>query len=230
MNHRVAMRAAQDHALRDSLAGSSFSALTLVVLTLVWIALFAPQTRVIDVPIWDPGPGDVDDYDPIPEPPAGGGGADVPPADHLVVPVDEADAESTLVDEPLIAGSVGDPAIGDEPGIRGSFDGGGGGAPNPAVIPPPDEYIVHDELPRVAHKVVPEYPDVMRAAGMEGRVLVRIFVGVDGKVHRAEIEGKPSVFDEKALVAVRQWVFTPAKSNGHPVAVWMRIPVVFRLD
>jgi hypothetical protein len=28
---------------------------------------------------------------------------------------------------------------------------------------------------------------------------------------------------------VRQWVFAPATSNGQPVAVWVRVPVIFRL-
>ena len=53
---------------------------------------------------------------------------------------------------------------------------------------------------------------------------------IDGRVKRAEIEGRASIFDESALSAVRQWGFTPAKANGQPVAVWMRIPVVFTLD
>jgi protein TonB len=45
-----------------------------------------------------------------------------------------------------------------------------------------------------------------------------------------EVESRPSAFDEAALQAIRQWVFTPARANGQPVAVWMRIPVVFTLD
>jgi protein TonB len=68
-----------------------------------------------------------------------------------------------------------------------------------------------------------------RSAGFEGAVRVRAFVGVDGRVRRAETEGSPSLFDDAAVNAVRQWVFAPATSNGQPVAVWVRVPVIFRL-
>ena len=56
MNHRVQVRAAQDHALRDSLAGSSMSALTLVVATMLASVLLARPTRVLVLPDspWDP--------------------------------------------------------------------------------------------------------------------------------------------------------------------------------
>jgi len=59
---------------------------------------------------------------------------------------------------------------------------------------------------------------------------VRMFVGTDGRVHRAEIVGAASVFDASALAAVRQWIFTPAKAGEHPVGVWIDQPILFRLD
>ena len=38
------------------------------------------------------------------------------------------------------------------------------------------------------------------------------------------------VFDPVAVAAVRQYVFEPAKSGGKPVAVWVAIPIRFKLE
>jgi protein TonB len=209
MNHRAHVRAMQDHVLRDSLAGSSMSALTLCV-----AALLAAQAM----------PGSTDTHDPrvVPWPP-----------DEPVVILDVAEPTPGGPPPapplpPVLAAVL--PTLDADPGPIGSPGQGPTGVAPPEEIPPPTEWIAHDELPEVARKVLPVYPDAMRSAGMEGQVRVRIFVGTDGRVRRAEVEGRPTVFDDAALTAVRQWVFTPAKSNGQPVGVWMRIPIVFRLD
>jgi periplasmic protein TonB len=230
MNHRAQVRAMQDHVLRDSLAGSSMSALTLVV-----AALLAAQVMPKSIVTHDPRPVDwpeepvviIDVAEPIPggPPPA----PPMPPVVAAVLPTLDADADTTLIEE--IPSAMPSPSFGEPgPGPVGSPGKGPAGAATEGVIPPPHEWVVHDELPEVVRRVIPVFPDAMRQAGMEGQVRVRIFVGTDGKVRRAEVEGKPTVFDDAALNAVRQWVFTPAKSNGQPVGVWMRIPIVFRLD
>jgi protein TonB len=97
----------------------------------------------------------------------------------------------------------------------------------PEVEPLPSEWV--EELPDPVTRVKPDYPDIARNAGMEGTVLVRALVGLDGRVRRAEIERSSVMFDEPALAAVRQWTFTPAKSNGKAVLAWVRIPVKFTL-
>jgi protein TonB len=231
MNHRAHVRAMQDHVLRDSLAGSSMSALTLCVAALLAaqampgstdthdprVVPWPPDEPVVILDVAEPTPGG-----PPPAPP-------LPPVLAAVLPTLDADPDTTLVDEAppaMPSPSFGEPA----PGPIGSPGQGPTGVAPPEEIPPPTEWIAHDELPEVARKVLPVYPDAMRSAGMEGQVRVRIFVGTDGRVRRAEVEGRPTVFDDAALTAVRQWVFTPAKSNGQPVGVWMRIPIVFRLD
>lgn len=228
MNHRVQVRAAQDHLLRESLAGSSLSALTLVVAAMLASALLAPKTGIIvcPAPDWDPPTRDDHGYVPVPDI-----SFFVPLSDVFQVrPTEDEVALPTVeVPPPLVTGS-GDSGLEVQPDVTtGGGTGGGNVAPHPLVIPPPTDYIPHDEIPVVVHRVLPEYPDLPRSAGMEGRVMVQIYVGLDGRVHRAVVVGKASIFDEAALSAVRQWVFTPAKANGHPVAVWMAVPVVFRL-
>jgi protein TonB len=38
------------------------------------------------------------------------------------------------------------------------------------------------------------------------------------------------LLNDAALTAVRQWVFTPTRLNGEPVAVIMTVTVVFSLN
>ncbi len=59
---------------------------------------------------------------------------------------------------------------------------------------------------------------------------IEALIGEDGKVRNAKvIRGKP-MLSEAALTAVRQWVFTPTRLNGEPVAVIMTVTVVFSLN
>ena len=39
----------------------------------------------------------------------------------------------------------------------------------------------------------------------------------------------PGGLDEAAVTAVRKWEFSPAKSGGKPVAVWVTFDVTFNL-
>lgn len=67
----------------------------------------------------------------------------------------------------------------------------------------------------------PVYPPAAKAQGIEGVVVVRYGVSLDGRVvdarvDRAQPEG---VFESAALAAVRSWRYNPALKNGEPVAV-----------
>jgi TonB family protein len=234
MNHRTHVRAAQDAVLRDSLVGSSMSILTLVVAALVAVRLLGlVATTIVDAPpVVEDGPRhDIIKYFtdqgfvPAVLPDV------MPPDPGIIVPVDE--TAPNLVDEvpPLVPAAPTDPGsfTGTERPGAGGPGGGTGVGTGEAPIPPRDAPIYHEEIPAIVNRVMPVYPDLARQAGLEGRVTVAAFVGVDGRVKRAEVEGKSSVFDAAALAAVRQWTFTPAKTDQHPVAVWVRVPVVFRL-
>ena len=232
MSHLAQVRAEQDVVFRDSLAGSSLSALTVVVATmLLSLVLARPQA-----PSPPPGPEERPEDGPrylkrflvMPE-------FTAPITDAFRVRATEHEPDLPVLDEPPPIPDSGGEGLrnghGTDPGLVGTGTGEGEVRIPDEVIPPPDVFTYYEEMPKVVHKVAPEYPELPRGAGMEGTVLVRIFVSVDGRVKRAEIEGRQaSVFDEAALAAVRQWVFTPAKANDRPVGVWLRIPIVFTLD
>jgi protein TonB len=229
------MRAAQDEALARGLGFSAFAHLTVVVFALLVVAALRPAV------VWNnerPTLIEIIYGGPEVSTPPGGGPPETPePFDpkRAVVPTKE---DEPIEDVPLVSPNSGAiDARGDFENTNGDGGSGGpakgGGGPDGLLldetIPPPDVPTFVEEFPEVVKSVRPAYPEMARAAGLEGRVIVRMFVGVDGKIWRAEIERSSPMFDEAALEAARQWVFTPAKTNGYPVGVWVRVPIDFRL-
>lgn len=77
----------------------------------------------------------------------------------------------------------------------------------------------------------PVYPAVARRRGMEGRVLLVVEVGQDGRVCDVVIK-KSSGFellDKAAFKAVRKWRFSPATRGGRPVKARLEVPIRFSL-
>lgn len=101
--------------------------------------------------------------------------------------------------------------------------------PEPERIPEPDEFIVLEAQPTIKTQTDPVYPDILRRAGIEGRLIVRVLVGKDGRAEDVQIVRSDNEgFNQATLEAVRRWTFTPAIQAGQPVRVWMTIPVRFR--
>jgi TonB family protein len=109
-----------------------------------------------------------------------------------------------------------------------------------ATEPRLDESLISREilaigtLPEVVKKVRPKYPEFARRSEIEGTVFVRALVGPDGAVQDAFVVRGPKslwALEEPAVDAVWRWRFKPArKSDGTPVAVWVAVPVRFRLN
>jgi protein TonB len=101
--------------------------------------------------------------------------------------------------------------------------------PDDGRLPAFGEYVHADQLPVAVSTVQPVYPEEARQARVEGTVMVQALVGKDGFVKDARVTGSIPALDDAALEAVRQWVFSPATSQGLPVAVWVAVPVRFQL-
>lgn len=107
------------------------------------------------------------------------------------------------------------------------------------VVAPPEnedlpklgEYVYTEELPEAINCPEPVYPEIAREAQVEGRVLVHILVGKDGRVLNAVVNPERSIpmLDNAALDAARKCVFKPALANNKPVPVWVAKPYHFRL-
>lgn len=89
----------------------------------------------------------------------------------------------------------------------------------------------YDVPPITITTVIPAYPESEREKGVEGVVSLRLLIGRDGMVKETKVvKHLSSLFDSVAIDAVKYSVFSPAKRDGKPVAVWYYFPVNFVLE
>ena len=105
------------------------------------------------------------------------------------------------------------------------------GAPPPPPEGPRVKFIPYDDPPVPLTPIRPKYPEIAQEAGIEGTVVVQVFVDDRGRVKDTVIlKGIPNTgLDEAATVAIRAVRFRPARQRERAVGVWISIPVNFRL-
>jgi len=95
---------------------------------------------------------------------------------------------------------------------------------------PPAEFQIVEKQPALVRSVPAQYPELALRVGLEGTVIVKMWVDREGKVRQASVEKSDNgMFDQPALDAAKQFVFTPAYMNSGPVSVWVRVPFHFKL-
>jgi TonB family protein len=77
--------------------------------------------------------------------------------------------------------------------------------------------------------VAPAYPDVARQAGIEGDVILRIFVSSSGRVTDIKVLDGPPILARAAIQAVQQWEYQAPRMDGRPTAVVTDLVVSFRM-
>ena len=104
-------------------------------------------------------------------------------------------------------------------------------APPPPPEGPRVKFIPYDDPPQPLSDIRPVYPEIAQEAGIEGTVVVQVFIDKKGRVQDTVIlKGIPNTgLDEAAISAIRKTRFRPAKQRERPVGVWISIPVNFRL-
>jgi TonB family protein len=86
------------------------------------------------------------------------------------------------------------------------------------------------EPPRLLQEVKARYTDEARRRNLSGDVILEITVGRDGRVGAVTVlQGLGAGLDQRAVEAVRQWRFDPAKRKGVPVDVIVEVAVEFML-
>jgi len=75
-----------------------------------------------------------------------------------------------------------------------------------------------------------KYPEDLKKAGIEGKVILSILVGTNGTVKKVKVlESSPyDTLDKLAVKAAYKLKFKPALKNGKPISVWIRLPIIFR--
>jgi periplasmic protein TonB len=107
-------------------------------------------------------------------------------------------------------------------GVGDGEDGGLGGGPYR-----PGSGV---EPPRLLREVKATYSEEARRANITGDVLMEVVVRADGLVSSARVtRGLGFGLDERAVAAVRQWRFAPARRLGVPVDVVVEVAMEFNL-
>ncbi len=85
--------------------------------------------------------------------------------------------------------------------------------------------------PTFLYQEMPVYPALARRLGKEGRVLLKLVIGTDGKLVNVEVvEGAGYGFTEASVAAVKKSTYAPGYRNGNKVSTWVLLPVSFRLQ
>jgi periplasmic protein TonB len=86
------------------------------------------------------------------------------------------------------------------------------------------------EPPKLVREVKADYTEDARRHGVTGDVILEIVVRSDGSVGNVRVmQGLGSGLDQRAVQAVRQWRFEPARRTGVPVDVLVEVAVEFVL-
>jgi periplasmic protein TonB len=187
--------------------------LHLLILGALWRAPASPAPvvvkRSIDLPPLEPTPTNTSTNVVVPEPVVIGDAAPLPPVDFAKI-------IGTTLSTPMTSSGY-------TPG------------PVSAPLQPGDGVYLASlvqDLPELLSAPTPVYPPLLRAAGVQGQVIVTAVVDTLGVAENGSVRivrsDNPG-FDAAALATVRAARFRPARIYGRAVRVLVQVPVVFRL-
>ena len=137
------------------------------------------------------------------------------------VPVPDAQApEQTIMTQQELAQSLTPVAM------------GGSGKDSLIIAPTEDlpgegEFVYYEDEPVPVTTVQPVYPEFAREAQIQGKVILHVLVGKDGRVKNVKVMRGVTGLNDAAIDAIKRWIFKPALSNNKPVAVWVEVPIDF---
>ncbi len=109
------------------------------------------------------------------------------------------------------------------PGAPGAT---GGASPAPSAVQLPSSNADYLQNPK------PAYPALSKRMGEQGKVMVRVLIGVDGAAQKAEIRQSSGFerLDQAALNTVLKWRYVPGKRGGVAEEMWFNVPINFVLE
>jgi TonB family protein len=97
--------------------------------------------------------------------------------------------------------------------------------------------LIDEEIPPLQQMPVPrfravaKYPAAMKAAGIQGRVVLDVIIDEKGDVFDAVVvASSDQKFDDAAVEAVRRWKFRPARRFSTDVRSRMQVPMDFVIN
>ena len=103
------------------------------------------------------------------------------------------------------------------------------------IVPTGNEVFMEaivEEKPSVLSGPQPQYPELLRQAGIQGRVMVQAIIYTTGRAEPASLKiiASPNPgFDQSAKNYVLKALFRPARVHGRAVRVLINIPIDFKI-
>lgn len=166
-----------------------------------------PELRIVFSPIQDENPDHVGDGPSVPAPIA----SDAPDLGSISIP--------SLPQSGATVQSLLSP---------GGFSSAGMPGPNHATGWTP----WHEESAEILTAPLPTYPELLRQAGVAGKVVLEAVVDTTGRVQAQSItlvSATHPAFVESARQALLRTLFRPAMAGGKPVRLRVRIPYDFTI-
>jgi TonB family protein len=86
------------------------------------------------------------------------------------------------------------------------------------------------DTPNVVKRVDPVYPAILKMAGIEGEVDLKVSLDAKGAIETVTVvKGTREEFSIAAKEAMKQWQFSPAMDQGKPVRSEIIVPFRFQL-
>ena len=190
----------------------------------------------------EPEPGPEPEPEPEPEPPPPEPEPEPEPVNLTESPIptdaeEDADPEATpvfglseesVVDDPDAGATDGMSApVGNTIGIEPEQ----GERPDTVQALAPVPFHLVTIRPRLIEVPEREYPSMLLSAGVEGRVILELIIGIDGEVREAKVvRSDHDAFSRAALRAIQRALFEPAFQGDKPVPVRIHLPIDFTLD
>jgi protein TonB len=196
----------------------NLAAVTALMLVEMGVPIAPPGVFELINPTLDPPP----PPDRVVEPPETQG-----PVTRTPVYVPPKNVESDPADPGSILEGTGDPPITGDPGTGETITRA---EPEPKPIPLP---VLTEPVPlsSAVRDFQPPYPSQLLRLGVEGKAVVRVLIGADGRVKQvAVISADDPLFAEATeRQALRKWRFKPATRDGAPVESWKQMTVRFEI-
>jgi protein TonB len=159
-----------------------------------------------------------------------------PSTSNLVAPIE---APRSIEPEPAAPGYLDEGVPGGvEGGVPGGIAGGVvGGLPEPPPPPPPAANRApiriggQIQAPTLVHRVEPFYPPTAVDARLQGIVILEAVVDRDGTVAEVKVlRSANGLLDREAVLAVKQWRYSPLVLNGQRERFVLTVTLSFHLE
>jgi len=82
---------------------------------------------------------------------------------------------------------------------------------------------------KLISSVPPVYPMLAKNQRVSGNVTIDALIDANGRVTTTKVVSGPTLLQQAAMDALKQWKYQPASLHGKPVSVHLTVTILFRL-